>query len=43
MIKGMNKRFEVTILGEALEFLESLPTEHYEKVLYNVRKAQIEN
>ncbi len=39
----MNKRFEVTILDEALEFLESLPTKHYEKILYNIRKAQVEN
>ena len=39
----MNKRFEVTILDEALEFLESLPSKHYEKVLYNIRKAQVEN
>jgi phage-related protein len=39
----MNKRFEVEILDEALEFLQSLPNKHYEKILYNIRKAQVEN
>jgi phage-related protein len=39
----MNKRFEVEILDEALEFLQSLPSKHYEKILYNIRKAQVEN
>ena len=39
----MNKRFEVKILDEALEFLESLQKKHYKKILYNIRKVQIEN
>ena len=39
----MDKRFEVEILDEALEFLQSLERKHYEKVLYNIRKAQVEN
>ena len=39
----MNKRFEVEILDEALEFLQGLERKHYEKVLYNIRKAQVEN
>ena len=39
----MNKRFEVEILDEAFEFLQSLSSKHYEKILYNIRKAQLEN
>ena len=39
----MNKHFEVKILEEAFEFLESLPKKHYEKILYNIRKAQTKN
>jgi len=39
----MDKRFEVKILDEALEFLQGLERKHYEKVLYNIRKAQVEN
>ena len=39
----MNKRFEVEILDEALEFLQNLPNKHYEKILYNIRKVQVEN
>ena len=39
----MNKRFEVKILDEAFEFLQSLERKHYEKILYNIRKAQVEN
>ena len=39
----MDKRFEVKILDEALEFLQSLERKHYEKVIYNIRKAQVEN
>ena len=41
--KVMNKRFEVEILDEAREFLQSLERKHYEKVLYNIRKAQVKN
>jgi len=39
----VDKRFEVEILDEALEFLQSLERKHYEKALYNIRKAQVEN
>jgi mRNA-degrading endonuclease RelE of RelBE toxin-antitoxin system len=39
----MTKRFEIEILDEAFQFLQSLPSKHYEKILYNIRKAQIEN
>jgi len=36
----MNKLFEVIFLDEAFEFLKNLEKKHYEKVLYNIRKAQ---
>jgi len=39
----MNKRFEILILDEAFGFLQSLDRKHYEKILYNIRKAQVEN
>ena len=39
----MDKRFEIEFLEEALMFLRSLERKHYEKVLYNVGKAQIQN
>ena len=39
----MNKRFEIELLDEAFEFLQSLERKHYEKILYNIRKAQVEN
>jgi len=39
----MKKRFEVTFLDEALDFLKSLEKKHYKKILYNIRKAQMEN
>jgi len=39
----MNKRFEIELLDDAFEFLQSLERKHYEKILYNIRKAQIEN
>ncbi|MCL2072638.1 MAG: type II toxin-antitoxin system RelE/ParE family toxin [Marinilabiliaceae bacterium] len=39
----MNKRFEIEFLDEAFDFLQSLEKKHYEKVLYNIRKAQMEN
>ncbi len=37
----MNKLFEVLILQEAFEFLQSLDRKHYEKIIYNIRKAQV--
>lgn len=39
----MHQRFDVIFLSEAFEFLRSLERKHYEKILYNIRKAQIEN
>jgi len=39
----MDKRFEILILDEAFEFLQGLDRKHYEKILYNIRKAQVEN
>ena len=39
----MGKLFEVVFLEEAYDFLKSIDKKHYEKVLYNIRKAQIEN
>ena len=39
----MKKRFEIELLDEALEFLQSLERKHYEKILYNIRKAQVES
>ncbi|MGN6196743.1 MAG: type II toxin-antitoxin system RelE/ParE family toxin [Ginsengibacter sp.] len=32
--------FEIIFLEEAFAFLESLDRKHYEKILYNIRKAQ---
>lgn len=39
----MEKHFEIVFLDEAFEFLKSLERKHYEKILYNIRKAQYEN
>ncbi len=37
----MNKKlFEIVLLDEAFDFLSSLDKKHYEKILYNIRKAQ---
>jgi hypothetical protein len=38
----MVKLFEVLILEEAFEFLNGLERKHYEKILYNIRKAQVD-
>ncbi len=38
----MNKLFEIIFLNEAFEFLSGLERKHYEKILYNIRKAQVE-
>jgi hypothetical protein len=38
----MDKRFEIEFLDDAFEFLQSLERKHYEKILYNIRKAQVE-
>ena len=39
----MIKLFEIIFLDEAFEFLKGLERKHYEKILYNIRKAQTEN
>ena len=36
----MNKQFEIIFLDDAFEFLSSLDKKHYEKILFNIRKAQ---
>lgn len=36
----MNKLFEIIFLDEAFEFLKVLDRKHYEKILFNIRKAQ---
>ena len=33
--------FEIVFLEEAFEFLKGLEKKHYEKILYNIRKSQI--
>lgn len=38
----MDKFFEIIFLGEAFEFLSGLERKHYEKILYNIRKAQVD-
>ena len=39
----MDKRFEIEFLEEALTFLRGLEHKHYQKVLYNIGKAQVKN
>jgi len=36
----MGKHFEIIFLDDAFEFLSSLDKKHYEKILFNIRKAQ---
>lgn len=38
----MEKNFEIIILEEVFEFLKKLPKKHSEKILYNIRKSQVE-
>lgn len=38
----MKKLFEVIFLAESLSYLKKLEKKHYEKILYNIRKSQIE-
>jgi phage-related protein len=38
----MDKQFEILFLDEAFEFLRGLERKHYEKILFNIRKAQVE-
>lgn len=35
----MEKLFEIIFLEEAFGFLKSLERKHYEKILFNIRKA----
>ena len=39
----MEQKFEIVFLEEAFEFLSGLERKHSEKILYNIRKSQIEN
>jgi len=36
----MDKLFDIVFLDETFEFLSHLEKKHYEKILYNIRKAQ---
>ena len=38
----MDKHFEILFLDEAYEFLSGLERKQYEKILYNIRKSQVE-
>jgi phage-related protein len=38
----MDKYFEILFLEEAFEFLSGLERKQYEKILYNIRKSQVE-
>ncbi len=35
-----NKQFEIVLLDEAFDYLKSLERKHYEKIIFNIRKAQ---
>ena len=37
----MNKLFDIVLLEDAFNFLKSLDSKHSEKILYNIRKAQL--
>lgn len=39
----MVKLFDIVFLEEAFEFLSNLDKKHYEKILFNIRKAQAEH
>ena len=39
----MDKLFDIIFLDKAFEFLSSLDKKHYEKILFNIRKAQTEH
>ena len=36
----MDKLFDIVFLDEAFEFLSNLEKKHYEKIIFNIRKAQ---
>jgi phage-related protein len=37
----MDKLFDIVFLDEAFEFLSNLERKHYEKIIFNIRKAQL--
>ena len=39
----MDKLFDIIFLEDAFSFLKELDKKHYEKILYNIRKAQTAN
>ena len=39
----MGNHFEIVFLKECFEFLQGLERKHYEKILYNIRRVQVEN
>jgi hypothetical protein len=39
----MHKLFDIIFLEESFEFLKGLERKQYEKILYNIRKAQTDN
>ena len=39
----MDKLFDILFLEEVLAFLSEIDRKHYEKILYNIRKAQTEH
>jgi len=39
----MKRKFKIDLLGEAIDFLESLDERTREKIYYNARKAQLIN
>lgn len=39
----MERLFEILFLEEAFEFLSGIERKHSEKILYNIRKAQLEH
>jgi len=36
----MDKLFDIVFLDETFEFLSNLEKKHYEKIIFNIRKAQ---
>ncbi len=38
----MERLFDIIFLDEAFEFLKGLEKKHYKKIIYNIRKSQLE-